>query len=119
MKARISFIRKVALGILLIGFILGASSCASSKTSTGHRNDIAQSYNQAIKSGQGSSGQPDRTSQNRVQKSEGMKGPYKPQQDNYQQNQGSQGGYNHDNGLGDAIFGAVIGLLIGLFGGNE
>ena len=109
-------LRKVALVILVAGFLLSASSCASSKSSPGHRNDIAQSYNQTIKSGQGGSGQPDRTSQNRAQKSESMKGPYKPQQDNYQQNSGSQGGYNLDNGLGNAIGGVIIWFLNGLFG---
>jgi hypothetical protein len=120
MKARISFIRKVSLGILLIGFILGASSCASSKTSAGHRNDIAQGYNQASKRGQGVSVQPDRSSQNRVQKSEGMKGPYKPQQDNYQQRDpGPGGGGGHVNGLGAAIAGVIFWILNGLSGGNR
>jgi hypothetical protein len=119
MKIRMTSLRKVTLAILVAGFLLSASSCATSKSGTGPRNDTVQSYNQSDRSGQGGSGQPNRESQNRVQKSEGMKGPYKPKQDNYQQNSGPQGGNNNDNGLGNAIFNVIIGLLIALFGGHE
>jgi hypothetical protein len=119
MKIRMALFRKATLVVLAAGFLISASSCASTKSGTPRRNDTSQSFNQASKGGQGGSAQPDRTSQNRVQKSEGMKGPYKPQQESYQQNSRPQGENNHDNGLGNAIFSVIIGLIIALFGGNE
>ena len=116
MKIRMAPFRKVTLVILVTGFILSGSSCASSKSGTRRRNDTAQSYDQVSKSRQGGSGQPDRASQNREQKSDGIKGPSKPQKANYQKDSGSQGVNNHDNGLGNAIGGVIIGILNGLFG---
>ncbi len=107
--------RKVALVILIAGFILTGSSCASSKSGTGRRSETSQSYNQASKSGQGGSAQPDRASQNWAQKNDGMKGPYKPQQSNNQQDPGSKGGNSHDNGLGNALGGVLFWFLNGLF----
>ena len=117
MKIRMAAFRKVSLGILLMVFILSASSCASSKASARRRMiESEQSYQMASNKGLSGTGRPDRAPQTRAQKRQTMKGPYKPKQDNYQQNSGPQGEHEHDNGLGDAIGGLINWILNGLFG---
>jgi len=106
----------VSLAILLIGFIVSASSCSTTKSGYQRRNDTAVNETKRNDSKSSDKAQSTREQGERAPQANkaANNSPYKSNQNDNKA--APKGEHVHDNGLGNAIGGFITYILNGLSG---